>query len=394
MKTLALLVALVLPGVAAAASPLVTDGPDVRLGGAGASMAGWDWELICPLPNDAGEVACSDGRQVATTRAGPAWCDGGYQVGDNAPCVSAAGLESKGAVLNYWTNSTRPDLWNKVGLPTVTADPGGGYVLTDDDPASDESLYVPAGSPQAGPWTITCALKAGTLNTARVYVSSSDGAIVSCPITGLGPTYKTFSCSGNAATAPTWANPTLYVGSTQAQTGSIVVEWCQLVYSATPGRRCDAGASPTTCPGDAHTVASAGWPVASGKIRFNYTPAYSGTAPYTRVLLDTRKAALDGGLLVSITTGGALRLELRQADTTNTGLGTVALGWGADTTYPITVGWAGSTATISRGPGESASGAMPGPMGPHAISAALGVSNLTAGGQAEGRISGLEAYPR
>jgi hypothetical protein len=232
----------------------------------------------------------SDGRIAATPYTGGKWCDGGWRVGDNAPCVSAAGLESRGAVLNYWTNSTTPEAWDLNGTPTVS-----GNTVTDNDAAAFQGVVSNTTPAQDGAWVSTCYVSAGTATSARMMTHSTGGTGGAvCDFTGLTAEPKRLTCAAAAIAGGTVVTGRIYVGNQSTVTGSIVVHQCQLEKSPFPGRRCDAGASPTTCPGDVASVPLASVPPGAEVCATIEPFACTGDG---QVILDTRGADGEGIVL-------------------------------------------------------------------------------------------------
>lgn len=221
--------------------------------------------LDCPLTGLAadGTLRCSDGRVVTTVRNGPAWCMDGTQVAANVPCVSALGLESYGSVTSYWLQGADVCSATAAGTATCTTDPGGWQVLESTTGGGRRRTTAGNG---AGAYTLTCELAAGTATTARLAVSSTEDGDLSCDV-ALGATFQRVSCVKTLAGVTGLAATLSVVGA-----GSIKVRQCQLEKAAYPGRRCDAGASNTTCPGDTHTVSSAGMPISAGWCEVIFTP--------------------------------------------------------------------------------------------------------------------------
>ncbi len=304
----------------------------------------------------------SDGRPITTTRAGPAWCDGGYQVGDNAPCVSAAGLESKGAVLSWAQNGARPDLWATfIGTPTITGpDADGWYTYTDDDVAAREVKrlgIIGAGSVTDGSYVVSCEMRPGTLTQAHTLISKTAGP--GTITTGAGgdcstwnitlDTARRYSCPINitGTDATTELTFVFEVGFDRlvATVGDIGIRQCQIEKSTAPGRRCDAGASPTTCPGDQHTVSTAGWPVASGWCEADVMLA--GAPIPSSYIFDTRgPAAGSAGIGVYFGVAGSTLSGFTSPPVQT--FTTPSLTWQAGSTYRIGLRWGGGRAQIVR----------------------------------------------
>jgi hypothetical protein len=237
---------------------------------------------------------------------------------------SGGGLEAYGAVLNYWINS--PDICNAPSWPdaassTCTTDAGGWQVVTS---AGGGRRRSATGS-GAGAYTLSCDLASGTTASARLQLYSTEDGYLSCDVP-LTTGFQRLACT-KTLTGTTSLNAYL---STIGAGGSIKVRQCQLEKSATPGRRCDAGASPTTCPADVHTVSTAGWPVSSGWCEVTVTPKACGKE---RTLVSTRSAfSGDGGAGWEIYWGADDRIGLR----TQNKAGAASFAWG--NTRACTVG--------------------------------------------------------
>jgi hypothetical protein len=229
----------------------------------------------------------SDGRPVTDTRAGPAWCDGGYQVGDNAPCVSAAGLESRATVQPQNANGAdfSASSWLKSG--GTVAPSAGGYTVTFLAPGNIASGTQTASSGEA--WTLSCFARNQTGSVSIRPLTTATPGFSACSLSTTSSEWTREACTNTATAAGSAAAVIVASGA-----ATIDLAQCQLEKAATPGRRCDCGATaPCTCLGDQHTVETAGWPVASGWCEFDATPSVCGRE---RVILSTRSAfSGDGG---------------------------------------------------------------------------------------------------
>lgn len=233
--------------------------------------------LSCPFDLFTG-ATCSDGRTVTTTRATEVPCqlrDGTWGTAAiNTACIApggVAGVESYGAVTNYWVNSTTPGLWTiAAGTPDVS-----GNTITDDAAGATEGRTASGGDPASGEtYTTTCLLSAGTTTKARVITETAGGTggFNICNVT-LTTTPTRYACTHTLTADSTGIFGTLYVGHVAADTGSIIASQCQLEKSPTPGRRCDSGGTATTCGADQHTVSTTGFPTRHLEIELNYVPA-------------------------------------------------------------------------------------------------------------------------
>jgi hypothetical protein len=336
----------------------------------------------------------SDGRPVTTTRPGTAWC-GDHQLGDNAACVSASGLEGEGPALNHATNSTNPTLWvAHIGTPTITGPTAEGWwTYTDDDPASRETKYIAqfaAGSATHVAYSATCDLAPGTLAQARVSIAVTAGAGVvtggTCAHALTAP--KRYSCTATVAgaDATTIVRVIFEAGTLAAtDTGSVLVRQCQVETTATPGRRCDAGASPTTCPGDTHTVSSAGWPVSGGSAEVDFTP--SSTVTGFQRIWSTTFSGDPRNWHSFVLYFGALCLEAGDDVTSERRCSAGGdPGWVVGQTYRLRVEWSGGLVRFWRDGVPLAGGTIP---IPRSLSSTVQIGHINGIQHARGAISNL-----
>lgn len=305
---------------------------------------------------------------------------------------SGGGLQSYGSALTYTLNSSRPDLWTAAaGTPTVTSVGDGWYQFVDDDAVAGEALSI--GSIVVGigdPVSVKCRVRPGAVGTYKNLVRILGPNSQYCTSNGNG--YFTvdyeqdIACTLTATGAQT-AGIQLRQGSGNTDTGSVQVMYCQAEKSAYPGRRCDAGASPTTCPGDVHTVSTAGWPVSNGAIEVLYTPAYASYSA-DRYAFDSRNGSNGIGQSLRITATGYLVAFTYGGASVSTA---APLTWDAGRTYRLGLRWDGATVTLTRDGAIVATGSNV-VITAHAAACKLGVNHIDAG-HGYGTISNLEVRP-
>jgi hypothetical protein len=234
----------------------------------------------------------SDGRLAATPYTGGKWCDGGWQVGDNAPCLDASGMESRRAVLELIPNNTSlgDSGWVAVG-DGVTVNADKTLTLTDDAAGFYEGVrWTIPGATNGDPGAIECEVRSTT--GARVRIAVGDNLTTDGQSYLLTPEWQAVSIT--RASVSGVPRPGVFVGPWAADIGAIDVRRCQFVKAPYIGRRCDAGASPTTCPGDVASVPVADIPPGAEVCATIEPFACTGDG---QVVLDTRDADGDGIVL-------------------------------------------------------------------------------------------------
>lgn len=135
--------------------------------------------------------------------------------------------------------------WTDVGTPTCTSDASAGPLgtatmdrITDDDAAATEGRIQSVATTSATRHTVTCFVKAGTATSAAIALTGTGSSTGDClgTATGLSTTTSTrISCTSPAAYGGTVTAVSLgiVVGTQASDTGSILVEGCQLEINAT-----------------------------------------------------------------------------------------------------------------------------------------------------------------
>lgn len=218
----------------------------------------------------------------------------------NKPCVvDGASLRVRGAKVRLTSHPTALDnaAWGSVGTPVVTAgtwDSGlgslTGVTIADDDGVSSEGRAQSFTTTTTGPYTLACSMRSDTITTARLVVTVGGGTgTATCAVSGLGSTTSRQTCTITAAGAVTSITPSVLVGASGPDTGSIKVDACELTPSSQPGDLCLVG--PTlqnqTCAAETATVATpAGLSRTEGSAKVCLTPSWTGGAPASARVLD------------------------------------------------------------------------------------------------------------
>jgi len=202
------------------------------------------------------------------------------------------GVESQGTVTNYWTNSLDASAWTDWQTPGVatdtTAGPWAVYAggseadtLTDDDAAQREGKTSPnVVAAGVGNYIFSCWLQAGTLTDySLVFLTDGTGSDTSTG-TDLTSSFVRKSKVVTIGGTPTYIYSRLQVGDQNADTGTIIVDGCQLEKTGAIGSFCPANGTAATCNGDRMTVATTRWPVDAGRVEFDYVPMDAGISTY------------------------------------------------------------------------------------------------------------------
>lgn len=212
-----------------------------------------------------------------------------------APMVNARGLYLHRAINNRWATDPM-DLASTVdvGTPVITSNVANGPFsrwhnaaevdrLVDDDAAACEgkqSVYSVGASP--GPATLYCYLAAGDTGTVRTKVRLrvvTDGTgSVSCDFADLTAAYGLRTCTAVVGGSPTYIYGQVLEGNVASDTGSVLVDFCQLNASAWveppyPFGNSLIGASTQRLDISASDI------TAGGKFEMVFTPVYDTNSP-------------------------------------------------------------------------------------------------------------------
>jgi hypothetical protein len=165
--------------------------------------------------------------------------------------TTASGLYTSATTKNYWAaNAIAAATWTAVATPTTTSNTTSGPLaewgkaaecdlIVDDNAAAFEGYQSLTAGADAGYYTSSCYLKAGTSGTtttkARLTVDTDGTGSTNCDITGLTSTATRQTCTALVGGTPTSVKASILVGNATSETGSIQTCQCQLVYSAEPG---------------------------------------------------------------------------------------------------------------------------------------------------------------
>lgn len=284
---------------------------------------------------------CTRG-SVATSRAGPAWCeryDGqAVQLGAGQACLTADGLEAGAAATVVSTNGNALDLWSASGGALVQRAAGGYWRIADESTTTQATVSqtVSAGTVGAA-HTLSCLARAGTTDRATLMIGGASQACqVTLPRDGR---FHRVSCTKTLAT--TARTPAVLVGWDASDTGTVEVRGCQLEAAARPGRICYSG----SCLPDVHTYSASDWPRTKGSIALRVAGVTSGA----QYLFD------DGLESFAFITGGVLTTSGLAGQTVATGV----LDWSGGP-YRLTWTLDGATLTVRRDGAVVASGAFAG----------------------------------
>jgi hypothetical protein len=134
---------------------------------------------------------------------------------------------------NHWRWYADPARWTDHYTPTMGATlataEGPAREIIDDDATAWEGKYSGGTTVTAtGKWTLTCEVRAGTVNTALLQFVTNGTSSQNCPITGLTADFQRLSCTTTIGGAPTYTYGYVDVGNVAAVTGSIYARRCQL----------------------------------------------------------------------------------------------------------------------------------------------------------------------
>ena len=331
MRLLALLA--FLPSLALAQGPSITTGPGTLLSGPrilGESTFAFELDALTQ------DEASRPGWPVTTTRASARWCEtwsGWQSVAAGVPCIGKAGLAAFGPGMNSVPGSTDFGTgWTLTGdSRTQMSDSTGAFWRICGNGSGIFSNAITAATGEV--WTSTFELRANTAATAQIGPNSA-----TLGTHALSSEWKRYSQTGTMPTL-TFTRAYLYVSGS----GCVDVRQAQMEKSPTPGPRHDCGAAACSWAADVHTVSTAGWPVASGEVRLQYTPSWSGAPSSVRVLADSLSGS--SGLQVYVWTDG-LVYALAGNGTTTTTAWSLPLTWVAGTTYEVIVTWGGGWISV------------------------------------------------
>lgn len=214
-------------------------------------------------------MAATKGSDITFDRNSTAWAedaDGQYQAfANDMAAQTEEGVSIHDAVTNYWEDSLDASAWADYRTPIVTTDttsgPFSSYnggaeadTIEDNDGANWEGKDGPdLIALGTGTYTLSCWFKEGTLADVKLAISTDGTGSNNCP-QSLTSSFARYTCSATIGGAPTTIIPRFYVGAAGTDTGTIIVDACQVEKSDYAGRPCLAGGSAATCAADLATV--------------------------------------------------------------------------------------------------------------------------------------------
>ncbi len=169
-----------------------------------------------------------------------------FSAGNAAPLNATNGLRTRRTVNNRWAAdplalATAVDVGT---APTVTSGVASGPFSRRQNSAEVDRLVdasaltfdgkesVYSAGAAVGPATFTCYLAAGdtgvTTTKARLRIDTDGTGSTNCDFSDLSATYAAKTCTAQITGSPTYIKSQLLVGNAAADTGSILVSFCQL----------------------------------------------------------------------------------------------------------------------------------------------------------------------
>ena len=225
------------------------------------------------------------------TTSTPGQCGGQFHaVGDNSLRIKpGVGALIEEGTTNNWINSLDASSWGTfVGDTTVltnvesgpfAAYNGGPEVDLITTTAGNKGKVQTAANTAAGAWTMSCFVKAGTMDTVQLWIYSDTDGATSGPATKISSSgFQRVTYTRTVTGTPTGVNGYLIVGG-GADSGSIYVSQCQFEnkHYATSPIVC--GASACQRLQDVVTVPNVPVPASKGDVSLDFTPLWSTQDP-------------------------------------------------------------------------------------------------------------------